>query len=636
MDVTRRKQQPQQPRQLLSCTKCRERKVKCDRTKPCSACCARGAPKECHFVAEGGDYAPIQQSYELRKLRAENLRLKERLRTSKISIEDDDSDQSSESQPGDRSRACSIKRRAARQKRFHGSEWSDSIYFGSPGLANIIADFATVNLTPTNAQSLAHHMPRGPDMFTPKTPSSYPFATLFPATPEQCIPQLLDILPCRKELFEYLAAFEKRVYVCAFPHLPIELTKSEIERFLSDPERNARMCPDTLALIFAAIALGAQHSVWDKSGEQWRAEFVDAEAQRGNVYVAASMQALRISSFMHKPSLLAIESLIMIGPFLTNSGRFLDAWILFGTTVRLAQAMGLHRHPKYLDPAPPSQRECSIRQTLWWWMLHMDEQYSMTLGRPLGISGMGDCPPPHELTTDPQMLRFSEFINHFTILARQILSSDRLTDAKIDEFTDLLGGLLDTMPEMLQFDESWLNEDNELPEWPLSAMAAGTQQAFSSSMILLLDALETGNLLHVRKVEQAYVVFRELQDNGVHKLAGLAVEKLSWGLDQLRKNMGEFGIHHSPDSIQSAGAAQDGADRVTGAPQDTVMGNTGMLLLEEAGLQSYTPERFAPFTWAITGTESEDMTPNQSKQEESEYHGKANRLARMKLESSNK
>lgn len=140
IDATRRKQPPQQPRQLLSCTKCRERKVKCDRTKPCSACCARGVPKECHFVAEGGDYAPIQQSYELRKLRAENLRLKERLRNSRISIEDDNSDESSGSQPGDRSRASSMKRRAARQKRFQGSEWSDSIYFGSPGLATVIAD----------------------------------------------------------------------------------------------------------------------------------------------------------------------------------------------------------------------------------------------------------------------------------------------------------------------------------------------------------------------------------------------------------------------------------------------------------------------------------------------------------------
>lgn len=97
----------------------------------------------------------------------------------------------------------------------------------------------------------------------------------------------------------------------------------------------------------------------------------------------------------------------------------------------------------------------------------------MTLGRPLGISGIGDCPPPHELTTDPQMLRFGEFANHFTVLARQVLSSDRLTNAKIDEFTDSLRALLETMPEMLQFDESWVTDNKEIPEWPLGAMAAG-------------------------------------------------------------------------------------------------------------------------------------------------------------------
>lgn len=103
----------------------------------------------------------------------------------------------------------------------------------------------------------------------------------------------------------------------------------------------------------------------------------------------------------------------------------------------------------------------------------MDEQYSMTLGRPLGISGIGDCPPPQELTTNPGMLRFGEFVNRFTILARQILSSDKLSNAKIDDFTDLLRALLETLPETLQFDKSWLRRENELPDWPLSAMAAG-------------------------------------------------------------------------------------------------------------------------------------------------------------------
>lgn len=115
--------------------------IQCDRTKPCSACCARGAPKDCHFVAEGGDYAPIQQSYELRKLRAENLRLKERLRACKVYIEDEDSDPaaSPEFHLGERP-ASSQKRRAARQRRFQGSEGQDSIYFGSPGLANVVTD----------------------------------------------------------------------------------------------------------------------------------------------------------------------------------------------------------------------------------------------------------------------------------------------------------------------------------------------------------------------------------------------------------------------------------------------------------------------------------------------------------------
>jgi hypothetical protein len=320
---------------------------------------------------------------------------------------------------------------------------------------------------------MAYLMPRGQDMYTPKNPPPYPFPTFFPATPEECIPELLKCLPQREELFECLNAFEKRVNVCSFPHVPLEITKSEVERFLDDPRRNAQMCPDTLALLFAAIALGGQHSVWDRSGGQWGANAMRFEVAKGNIYIAAAKQALRLASFMHRPSLVGIQALLMIGPYLTNSGRFLDAWTLFGTTIRLAHSIGLHRHPKYLDPAPPTQQECSIRQTLWWWMLHMDEQYSMTLGRPLGISSIGDCPPPHELTTDARMLRFSEFINYFTILARQILSSERLTNAKIDEFTDSLRGLLDTMPEMLQFDKSWLLPETEIPEWPSSAMAAG-------------------------------------------------------------------------------------------------------------------------------------------------------------------
>ena len=106
-------------------------------------------------------------------------------------------------------------------------------------------------------------------------------------------------------------------------------------------------------------------------------------------------------------------------------------------------------------------------------MLHTDQHYSVTLGRPLGISGLGDCPLPEPLTTNPTTLRLGEFVDHFTVLARQILGSDGMMSvSRIDEFTDKLLGLWDTMPESLQFNESWSRAETTLPEWPLSVMSA--------------------------------------------------------------------------------------------------------------------------------------------------------------------
>ncbi|KAK6435288.1 hypothetical protein LTR95_008526, partial [Oleoguttula sp. CCFEE 5521] len=137
-DASTAKKKPQ-PRQLLSCTKCRERKVKCDRTKPCSACCARGHPKECEFtVGEGNNYSPIQQSYEIRKLRSENQKLKERLRDARLLFSGDEMD-GDELTDGTASKVVS-RATAAKQRRFRTSDRIDNIYFGTPGLASVVSD----------------------------------------------------------------------------------------------------------------------------------------------------------------------------------------------------------------------------------------------------------------------------------------------------------------------------------------------------------------------------------------------------------------------------------------------------------------------------------------------------------------
>ncbi|RAK88560.1 C6 finger domain-containing protein [Aspergillus costaricaensis CBS 115574] len=59
-------------RQLRSCKACRFRKVKCDRVKPCHACCAHGHPSKCHYDTSPEDFLqPISQADEIRNLREE-------------------------------------------------------------------------------------------------------------------------------------------------------------------------------------------------------------------------------------------------------------------------------------------------------------------------------------------------------------------------------------------------------------------------------------------------------------------------------------------------------------------------------------------------------------------------------------
>ncbi|GAB7365100.1 hypothetical protein MBLNU230_g6190t1 [Neophaeotheca triangularis] len=694
----RRKKQ-QQPRQLLSCTKCRERKVKCDRTKPCSACCARGHPRECHFVVgEGNDYSPIQQSYEIRKLRQENQRLKEKLQAARLPHSGDEEDEFGLSdREGSKSTARAS---AARQRRFKTGERIDNIYFGTPGLTNIISEFANLSV---KTSSLTHPMPKGPEMYHTDH-AMYPFPTMWLAS--GTIEALVGCLPEREELFDALESFYKRGQCCSFPHVPDEVTKKEVERFLSDAEANAQKFPDMLALVFATLATGMQMGVWDRSGGCWVQGEREKATQKSDVYIAASMQALRQGSFMNQPTLLGIQALVMLGPYLTNSGRFLDAWTLFGTTIRMAHSIGLHRNPKFLDPVP-GLRECSVRQTLWWWMLHMDQQYSVTLGRPLGISGFGDCPPPEPLTSDVTVLRLSDFIDHFTILARQILSSDHLMSvAKIDEFTDKLLGLWDKMPESLQFNQSWLHPDTQIPDWPLDVMSATVfakvqsfiillnrqrvertqnnkhdhsppqgsmgapsrqqttsyypsgdgermhqapirgrdvvinsstlllqvflffyhknpgvlicwtigQQAFNAAMILILDAWETENERDMWLVNQVYVVFLELDQKGVHKLAEMAVKRIADGLAALGHREQErqaaasrraSEVYHHPVLSMDPATLPD-------LSRDSVMGDTGMFLLEDQGLQSLAPPQhaFQPLGWEAVGSAPASQAPS--------------------------
>jgi len=125
---------------------------------------------------------------------------------------------------------------------------------------------------------------------------------------------------------------------------------------------------------------------------------------------------------------------------------------------------------------------------------------------------------------------------------------------------------------------------------------ATAQQAFNGCMILLLDALECRTVTTgAFKAEQAFVVFKDLYENSVHELAGLAVEKLSLCLQELHR------LITLPSDVQSLGqrhtamqgAQQNEATRASAATE-TVMGHTGMFLLEDMSQQTAANGVFSP------------------------------------------
>lgn len=59
--------------------------------------------------------------------------------------------------------------------------------------------------------------------------------------------------------------------------------------------------------------------------------------------VSSAFEALRLANFMMRPSNLCVQAMLLLGFCLQNDMRPQASWLLLGTTVRMAQSLGLHK-----------------------------------------------------------------------------------------------------------------------------------------------------------------------------------------------------------------------------------------------------------------------------------------------------
>lgn len=128
-------------------------------------------------------------------------------------------------------------------------------------------------------------------------------------------------------------------------------------------------------------------------------------------------------------------------------------------------------------------------------------------------------------------------------------------------------------------------------------------------MILILDAWETGNDHDEWWINQAYGVFVELHNKGVHKLADMAVHRISSGLVMLEERrreraQGMISVSRQHQQQQQRPALQLDTAAMTDFSSDAVMGNTGMFLLEDSGSQFYGTQTASsrPLEWMMPGS----------------------------------
>jgi hypothetical protein len=128
-------------------------------------------------------------------------------------------------------------------------------------------------------------MPKPRDLF-PVEGSGYPFPIFGNWAGADGVKALVSVLPPRDELFGILDSFQKRGQACSFPHTPDQVTRDEVERFLSDPELYGQSHPDMLALIFMTLATGLQMGEWDRQGGQWAEGSMERTTKSADIYRA--------------------------------------------------------------------------------------------------------------------------------------------------------------------------------------------------------------------------------------------------------------------------------------------------------------------------------------------------------------
>ncbi|KAB8299097.1 hypothetical protein EYC80_001215 [Monilinia laxa] len=446
---TRKLLRQRKKRTRTSCYPCRTRKVKCDKASPCKNCALRCYPELCKYSNEPGpkgassEASTPRQSASFPGAQTSQTRISQdvtaqrnpELGTPPIVSSTDlvpDSINASNRQ-NNLTHVVNVNRGPSEKD---STAVDDVIkaenrrpFLGINSVPNFLRDQAQSGHSPQSATTEVIDSAVMPllGLSNTRSKSTYPFFQPSGASPGSA-GNIRQALPSNIEVF--------RLFEChrlhSHPFTPIipDLADFELglcsylesrDQLNEEPGSGEYNLLDTsnwrsvawLGSLYAVLASGLRYS-----------ENTNIQIQENSqLYLRYSFQCLRMANFLTRPSLLCVQTLLLLGNVLQNDTKPESAWMLLGTTARMAQSLGIHTQ-KHKDSSPSRK--------LWLSLVWQDSLLSLCFDR---------IPVTRPNTTAEDLRDNLSYTEAMRFLCDRTLRSDSLW--KYSESPDLAGILED-------------------------------------------------------------------------------------------------------------------------------------------------------------------------------------------------
>ncbi|EXF75609.1 fungal specific transcription factor [Colletotrichum fioriniae PJ7] len=365
-----------------SCVPCRERKVKCDKELPCSTCDKRGHPDLCNYESSTRQSLGVPQSPARPARRTSAV-----IATPNISQELEESDTINLNIVEERVGDVITDPGAQNATNRHISATSNISTAREGGDRLFLADSSVIGM-------IRRRSIRSRD--DPARQSAFETGILpLLGVNEEADTSVSSYqsLPSDQEIVRLFELFRRRVH----PFHVITSNLDTIEQRIcqlfnarggSNIGSESLEDPRWLSLIHAIMAAGAQFSDMNLRDRL-------AVSQR---HTKHSFDLLRSTDYLANPSKEAVQTLLLLGNVLQNDMKPQAAWVLGGTTIRLAQCLGLHKRTARPPKSPLTDEEAKcLRLAIVW----QDALLALAFGRP---------PASYELDFESDLPQLSESI----------------------------------------------------------------------------------------------------------------------------------------------------------------------------------------------------------------------------------